>query len=290
MRSTRVASYFKGFPVFAASFLSVVTVSSTLNAAVDGQKTALVPHRATYILTLGEASGRSGIVAIKGRMAYEITGGDCDGYTTNLRIVTQFTDNDAKVSVTDVRTSAWEAGDGSIFRFSSSHFLNNTKTQITQGLANAGVKGKQGTYVLEKPVKKKEKLPLNSLFPTIHLTKLIDRARSGENVFEAPLFDGGDGGKVYQTTSFIGRAKAPGSKKLEGKVDDKTRKIVEGLKSWPVNISYFEGKTGGEETPVFEFSFDLYENGIASKIFIDYGDFSMKGKLNSLELLEDSGC
>jgi len=290
MRSTRVASYFKGFPVFAASFLSVVTVSPVVNAAVDGQKTALVPHRATYILTLSDASGRSGIVAIKGRMAYEITGGVCDGYTTNLRIVTQFTDNDAKISVTDVRTSAWESGDGSVFRFSSSHFLNNTKTQTTQGSAKAGVDGKQGTYVLEKPVKKNSKMPLNSLFPTIHLVKMIDRAKRGEKVFEAPLFDGGDGGKVYQTTSFIGREKAPGSSKLEGKVDDKARKIVESLKSWPVNISYFEGKTGGEETPVFEFSFDLYENGVASKIFIDYGDFSMKGKLNSLELLDEAGC
>ena len=290
MRSTCKASYFKVFPVLAVSFYSVLSFSPVLFAAQNGQKTVLVPHRATYNLVLGKASGRSGIVNIKGRMAYEITGADCDGFTTNLRIVTQFTDNDAKVSVTDVRTSSWEAGDGSVFRFSSSQFLNNNKTQVTQGSAKAGSEGKQGTYVLDKPGKKKSKMPLNSLFPTIHLAKLIDRARRGENIFEAPLFDGGDGGKVYQTTSFIGSEKAAGANRLNGKVDNETRKIVEGLKSWPVSISYFDGKNGGEETPVFEFSFNLYENGIASKVLIDYGDFSMKGKLNSLELLEESGC
>jgi len=62
------------------------------------------------------------------------------------------------------------------------------------------------------------------------------------------------------------------------------------LKSWPINISYFDGKENGEETPAFEFAFDVFENGIASKVLINYGVFSMKGKLNSLELLEGPGC
>ncbi len=290
MSSTGTTSFYKGFPIFALSFMSVFTLVSTANAAIHGNKTVLAPHRATYDLTLGSASGRSGIVAIKGRMAYEFTGAACEGYTVNLRIVTQFTDNDDKTSVTDVRTSSWESEDGSVFRFSSSHFLNNRKTQVTQGIAKAGKDGEQGSFSLDKPSKKTKKMPLKTLFPTIHLAKMIDQAQKGESIFEAPLFDGGDGGKVYQTTTFIGPEKAGGTSKLTGKIDDKTRKIVEGLKSWPINISYFEGKANGEETPTFEFSFDVFENGIASKVLINYGAFSMKGKLNTLELLEKTAC
>jgi len=290
MSSIQTASFYKGFSVFTLSFLSVFTIIPMVSAAVDGKKPVLVPHRATYDLTLGEASGRSGIVAIKGRMAYEFTGAECEGYTVNLRIVTQFTDNDNKTSVTDVRTSSWESGDGSIFRFSSSHFLNNKKTQVTQGIAKAGVNGKPGSFTLDKPAKKKTDMPLKTLFPTVHLVEMIEQAKRGKSIFEAPLFDGGDGGKVYQTTTFIGSEKAPGSNKLTGKMDDKTRKIVENMKSWPINISYFDGKSAGEETPAFEFSFDVFENGIASKVLINYGVFSMKGKLNTLELLEGPGC
>jgi EipB-like len=290
MSSIQTASFYRGFSVFTLSFLSVFTIIPMVSAAVDGKKPVLVPHRATYDLTLGKASGRSGIVAIQGRMAYEFTGADCEGYTVNLRIVTQFTDNDNKTSVTDVRTSSWEAGDGSVFRFSSSHFLNNQKTQVTQGIAKAGAGGKSGSYTLDKPAKKKTKMPLKTLFPTAHLVEMIEQAKRGESIFEAPLFDGGDGGKVYQTTTFIGPEKAPGTNKLTGKMDDKTRKTVENIKSWPISISYFEGKSNGEETPAFEFSFDVFENGIASKVLIDYGVFSMKGKLNTLELLEGPGC
>ena len=282
MRSAGTASYKKYFPVFTLTFLSVFSVSILVSADAAEKKTILAPHRATYDLTLDNATGRSGIVAIKGRMAYEFTGAACEGYTVNLRIVTQFTDNDAKKSLTDVRTSSWEEGEGTIFRFSSSHYLNNRKSQTTQGLARTGKKGEQGQYTLDKPAKKKSKMPLNTLFPTKHLLEMIKRAQRGDSVFEVPLFDGGDGGKVYQTTTFIGREKAPGTSTLNGKVDDKTRKIIEGLKSWPINISYFEGKSNGEETPAFEFAFDVFENGIASKVLINYGVFSMKGKLNTL--------
>lgn len=290
MRSTRTASFYRDLSIIALCFFSGLPLASSVSAGDNEIKSPLAPHRATYELSLNQASGRSGLVAVKGRMAYEFTGGGCDGYTVNLRIVTQFTDNDAKVSVTDTRTSSWEAGDGSTFRFSSQHFLNNRQTQTTQGTAKSGVDGKSGTYKLDKPFKKETKMPAKTLFPTVHLAEMLKLAAQGESVFEVPIFDGGDGGKVFQTTSFIGRERAPGTIKLTGKIDDKTRKIIDKLKSWPVNISYFDGKTGGEETPVFEFAFDVFENGIASKVLIDYGTFSMKGKLYSLELLDGPGC
>lgn len=290
MRSTRTTSFYRNFSIFAVSFVSIFSITSITNADAAGNKPILAPHRATYDLTLDTASGRSGIVAIKGRMVYEFTGAECEGYTVNLRIVTQFTDNDSKKSVTDVRTSSWEASDGSTFRFSSSHYLNSRRTQATQGSAKAGGSGEPGSFVLDKPAVKKSKMPLNTLFPTIHLSKMIEKALQGESIFEVPLFDGGDGGKVYETTTFIGREREPGTVKLTGKVDDKARKMIENMKSWPINISYFEGKAAGEETPAFEFAFDVFENGVASKVLINYSVFSMKGKLSFLELLDGPGC
>jgi len=85
MRSTVAASFNNRISVFILSFLSVLTISAQLSVDAAGEKTVLTPHRATYDLTLDQASGRSGIVAIKGRMAYEFTGAACEGYTVNLR-------------------------------------------------------------------------------------------------------------------------------------------------------------------------------------------------------------
>jgi expansin (peptidoglycan-binding protein) len=58
---------------------------------------------------------------------------------------------------------------------------------------------------------------------------------------------------------------------------------------WPVTLSYFtQGK--GEQTPVYVLSFDLYENGVSRALRLDYGDFALKGDMQSLELLPDKGC
>ena len=52
----------------------------------------LTPHRAVYEMTFDEARSASGITGIDGRMVFEFTGSECDGYTLNMRMVTQMTE------------------------------------------------------------------------------------------------------------------------------------------------------------------------------------------------------
>ena len=64
---------------------------------------------------------------------------------------------------------------------------------------------------------------------------------------------------------------------------------------WPVTISYFEqqdeGKPRiGEQTPVYAIAFELYENGISRALMLDYSDFTLSGKLTSLELKKAKPC
>ena len=61
---------------------------------------------------------------------------------------------------------------------------------------------------------------------------------------------------------------------------------------WPVTISYFDPTKakGGEETPVYSISFDLYANGVSSRIRLDYGDFTLKGEMKSLEFMPQAAC
>ena len=53
----------------------------------------LTPHRAVYEVTLDDARSASGITGIDGRMVFEFSGSECDGYTLNMRMVTQMTDS-----------------------------------------------------------------------------------------------------------------------------------------------------------------------------------------------------
>ena len=43
---------------------------------------------------------------------------------------------------------------------------------------------------------------------------------------------------------------------------------------------------GGEELPEYRISFKLHENGLTRDLVMDYGDFSMKGKLVDLKTFD----
>ena len=58
-----------------------------------------------------------------------------------------------------------------------------------------------------------------------------------------------------------------------------------GQKVWPVDIAYFDMSGDGEEVPQYRISFKLHDNGLTRDLTMDYGDFSMKGKLVNLMLL-----
>ena len=58
-------------------------------------------------------------------------------------------------------------------------------------------------------------------------------------------------------------------------------------KFWPVDIAYFdETAEGGEDTPEYRISFKLYENGLTRDLEMDYGDFTIRGKLVDLAVFE----
>ena len=97
--------------------------------------TQLVPHRAIYEMTLDEARSASGITGIDGRMVFEFTGSQCDGYSLNMRMVTEMTDSQGQSNLTDLRSSTWEQGDGEKFRFQSAQYLNDKLGDVTMGRA-----------------------------------------------------------------------------------------------------------------------------------------------------------
>ena len=90
------------FPAFAA-------------AATAAELVGLAPHRAVYEITLVRSSAGSGVADMSGRMVYELTGSACEGYTQNMRFVTQMVNQGGTAMITDLRSFSWEEGNGSAF-------------------------------------------------------------------------------------------------------------------------------------------------------------------------------
>ena len=265
------------------------TLLSPAHALAAKEPGKLVAHRAIYEMTLDDARTASGITGIDGRMVFEFTGSECDGYSLNMRMVTQMTDSQGQTNLTDLRSSTWEQGDGQKFRFQSAQYLNDKLGDVTMGRAVRESPTEAVKVKLSQPSRAELNLSGQVLFPTQHSLALIEAARSGQSLFQARIYDGSEKGrKVYDTTAFIGRKVEAGADadKLEPAAKEKG---LDQLASWPVSIGYFEPK-GGDLTPSYQIDFRLYENGVSRELLIDYGDFSIHGTLTALEYLKPAEC
>jgi EipB-like len=254
------------------------------------QPVVLAPHRAVYDMTLAIARGGAGVTAVSGRMVYELTGSACDGYTQNMRFVTQMTNQKGAVTLTDLRSSSWEEGSGKRFRFNSSQFRDEKPTEATAGDAARPNAADGAKVELTKPVTKHLALPQRVYFPIQHSIALLDAANGGKRFFRADLYDGSEKGeKVYDTISVIGRVVPAGGNRKLARVKNAER--LDGIAAWPVSIGYFEPNSDkSDAVPVYELTFWFFENGVSRKLFIDYGEFAIQGELAQITFHEPSKC
>ena len=140
----------------------------------------LAQHRAVYDLALDDASERSGITGISGRMVYEIRGSACEGYTVRFRYVTK-SDTRETSQITDQQTTTFEEADGHSFSFATKTYTDQNLDKELRGNATRENDGIE--VLIERPERKTIELP-STQFPTQHLVDLIDKAKRGETFYE----------------------------------------------------------------------------------------------------------
>ncbi|NTF41886.1 ATP-binding protein [Rhizobium sp. AC27/96] len=252
-------------------------------AAQAAGPSGLIAHRAVYDLELKDATDRSGIAGMFGRMVYEFEGSDCAGFTTNFRFVTQIDTGDS-TRVSDQQTKTFEDLAKRVFRFETKSY---TDSQLDKDVRGAATDDQKGIKVdLTQPHSKQVEL-IQSRFPTEHMLDIIQNAKIGKKFFEAQVFDGSDDGdKPLIATTVVGKQETP------AKDDPDADKAGAFAKTafWPVTVAYFNEKSTGDAMPVYRMSFKLYENGITRDLTMDYGDFVLTGKLTKLEVLDNKAC
>jgi hypothetical protein len=268
----------------AAVSLAGMTAAALAGGVTPSRANVLVPHRAVYDLELKDASERSGISSMYGRMVYEFNGSACDGYTVSFRFVTKV-DTGEDVRLTDQQTTTFEDLKTGNFRFLTKSFTDEKLDKEVRGLAHDADKGVK--VDLSSPDKREVELA-HSLFPTEHMLEVIDRAKRGDKIFESRVFDGSDSGdKTLVTTTLLGAAHVPASSDEDADVGKAG--AMAALPFWPVTISYFNDEATGDAVPIYRMTFKLYENGVTRDLTMDYGDFVLSGKLANLELFKQGG-
>ena len=244
----------------------------------------ILPHRAGYELTLKSARSGSGVIDVTGILSYDWTD-SCDGWVTEQRYVLQVVRGDGPVVEISASYANWESKDGLRYRFyvkrSRGAEEEEQNTEV-QGEAKLEGEGLGGVARFEKPEKQQIKLQKGTMFPTAHTLLLIKQAMAGEKFDRHPVFDGAEVEGPSTMTAFLlpKRPEPPGGK---------PPMLTEAQPVWPATIAVF---SGGEtvETPSFEMTIYLQQNGVVPELVMDYGDFTVHGRLKLFEKLKKPEC
>lgn len=267
-------------------FLVVAPAAALLAAPALAQKGGmpLAPHRATYELSLLKATGSKAPTSASGRIAFDFSGSACDGYTQEFRQVTEIQPPEGETRVSDMRSTTFEDGGGRKFRFHMTTRGGRGGAEEVDGSAGLSRDGALSVE-LKRPRRAKLDLAQGVLFPTEHLRRVIVAAKAGERIFETKVYDGSDNGdRVYDTLAVIGKARGEAAQEKAAQAA-----ALKNVARWPVSISYFEASKK-DAPPNYVLSFDLYENGVARALRLDYGDFVLAGEMTELDVRPAADC
>lgn len=239
---------------------------------------ALEPHVAAYRLSLaGGADMANPFSEVRGGLVVEWRLA-CDGWLSRQRLAFVGTLQEGGDLAHDVRFSSWEALDGARMRYSYRSYGGHNLQEEFRGEAVLRPSG-GGTATFSAPSERRIELPPQTVFPTAHIEGVLQQAFAGERfaILNHQVFDGAGFDALTQITSVIGRPRT---------TDDER----DGGRAWPVSMAYYDLDSSSDMVPKFEASFFLRENGVLQDVVLDYGDFKLKGELESLDLLERPDC
>lgn len=240
----------------------------------------MAAHRAAYRLDLGEARG-SGIASVQGAMVFDVVDA-CEGWATRQRMTMTITDRDGQEIETISDYATYEAKDNSRLRFSLTQTTQGAVSQRVAGEAELGPDG-AGRVRFSEPAGQEDALPPGTLLPMRHTVLAVETARAGRRLLAAPLFDGtSDDGAQDTTTVVAGWGAAPGQPRFP---------LLAGQASGRMRIAFFERgvATGGASAPEYEVGLRYFENGVADELVMDFGEFTVTGRLLELSPVP-GGC
>ncbi|MDX6750291.1 DUF1849 family protein [Geminicoccaceae bacterium 1502E] len=233
----------------------------------------LLPHRAAYGLALATPGKDSDLAAVRGLLVLEWRPA-CDGWLSHQRLGFVATRNDGTSFTYDVRFSSWESLDNTQLRFNVRSYDAGAIFEEYKGEARLDGPGQGGRAVYVSPPDLEMALPPGTLFPTRHLHKLVERALAGERLVSHVVFDGSGPDALSEVTAVIAGVR---------RTDDN------GQPRWPVTLAY-HSIDASDALPVFELAFELAADGVLRDVLLDYGDFSLSGRLEKLEELPAPPC
>jgi len=271
-----------------ASWMLTASLFSVAASAASATRTGeLLPHRASYLLSLGRNLSGSDVVNVQGVMAYEFADA-CDGWTTTQKARLKFFYDDGRTDEVGWNLNSWESKDGKRYRFFMRNFDGDNVTSEYKGEAEMPAPGQAGVVRFETPAQKQLALPRGTLFPTAHSLALFRHLAAGDPTFLATVFDGSDDKGPMEISAALAGSSKPAAEQA------KLSPLLAAGPVYRLSLAFFapqgEATTGDEATPQQEQSISVYANGVIDRLGLDYGSFTVDAVLKKLEGLPAPGC
>jgi hypothetical protein len=263
-----------------------LAVALMLAALSTASATEIQPHRALYSLTLDSTKSSGGVAGASGGMYYE-WGETCDGWTVEQRFRLRLAySEEGSVDVNSTLVT-WESKDGLRYRFNEKRLRNGNVEDDVHGEAQLDGKDKGGTANFDKPERNTLTLEPGVIFPTAHTLLLIERALAGDQFVSRKVFDGAAMENAGQVTAVIGAQLKPtpgAGKPLDSPLLQRP--------SWRMSLAFFGADAGKSDadTPDYELKMRVLDNGVSQEMWLDYGDYVLKAKLDEIEALPRPSC
>lgn len=266
---------------------SILTVASVLLLATSANAATVAPHRAIYDLSLLRTNEGAAVQSAAGRLAFEIEGSSCEGYTVSFRMATKYQAREGGQTIIDTMTTTYEGPGALDFRHQLKETIDSTVKEDMRIKLTRPAVDKQGDGTISTKPDEPFTIAPDTVFPMQHQLKLMALGESGGGRDSSVIFDGSDGPQSFRAISFVGKAKPAGA--IARDAGNPAAAPLKALGSWPMTVSYYKLE-GDTEIPEYQVSFDMYENGVANGLVLDYGDFAMSGTLHDLKMLPPAEC
>jgi hypothetical protein len=267
------------FPAAAQAPAAPLAAPSAAPAAGDAEVPGvkdMAAHRAAYRLTLNKARPNSDVTQAEGAMLFEVVDA-CDGWATRQRLTLNVTDKAGDQVETSSDYSTYESKDGKHLRFTLTQMAQGAVTQRVAGEATLdGDRG--GAVQYEQPNQDKVALPPGTLLPMMHTIRTLGLAKAGQRMLVTPLFDGTNDDGAQDSTSILSGWTAP--------MANPRFPLLANQASARMRIAFFGKDAGaGASAPEYEVGLRYFANGVADEMNMDFGEFAVDGKMESLEAL-----
>lgn len=272
---------------YKARRLTGLTAFGILLLASPAGAVDISPHRALYSLTLDSTKTASGVAAASGAMYYE-WGEACDGWTVDQRFRLRLVYAEEGAVSINSSLLTWESKDGLRYKFNEKRLRNGDVEDDIHGEAHLDGKDKGGTAQFDKPDQSKFTLAPGVLFPTAHTLVLIEHAQAGDTFLARKVFDGAAVENAGQITAVIGPQLKPDPKAAKPLNNPLLQRP-----SWRVSLAFFPAGAANKsdvETPDYQLTMRLLDNGVSQDMTLDYGDYVLKAKLDDIEALPKPSC